>query len=170
MQRGRLFLINWFGIFYLKLKKHICISLGNKTINSLYQNDFIHRNKAGLPGWEFDHLTGSGVDGYWDPSITSLHENIPYGGLFYFQYRALLPKFYVSDILLSVVLISFISLLKWSVFSRGKFVFRKNNCFCACKWNLSSDVDLSYVCRQVLYNTPPHKIDSKRTVTFQTAR
>ena len=58
-------LINWIGIFLLECEKKN--SRGNRTINSLSNEEFIHLGEVGSPGWGFYHLTSSGGDGGLGP-------------------------------------------------------------------------------------------------------
>ena len=55
-----------------------------RTTNSLYHKDFIRLSYSGSLGWGFDFLSRSGGDVALGHFITSLHENFPFGGLFYF--------------------------------------------------------------------------------------
>ena len=78
--------LSW-KICYWNLKRNICISRGNRTINSLSHKDFVHLSEAGSHVWVFDHLNRSGGDGGLGPLYhltDTLHDNFLYVRLFYF--------------------------------------------------------------------------------------
>ena len=101
-------------------RKNNSISWGNRTIISLYHNNFIHLSEEGLPGWVFDKLTRSGGDGGLGPfnHLTVWYIFSLYGGYFISNIKHCYYVCLVHYILLSVL---FTVLKKWSVFFFGNF-------------------------------------------------